>query len=612
MEIKKKKAALWLVIAIVLMLISMVFASSIQNSWGKVTVKDLKWETQPGFALSAYLFVPDGVSTDNKAPAIVTSHGMFNNREMQDANYVELSRRGYVVLAIDMPSHGYSDNVTSIDGVLTGMYEAVKMLASLDYVDKERIGITGHSLGGWSCNAAVGADDAAGTNLISAILFNCAEPTYADENGNYINIYGSRDVGFVGAQYDEFFMVDTDENGNPTAPRDYIKYKNAQSFLYFGTDPTGQDLREQWTVYHETIDGVDAIRVIYNPAITHPWSHFSARSTAATIEFFDETLGAPNPIDSNSQVWQWKEFFNLLGLIGFAIFAVNFAILMVHTPFFSSLRAKEVVAPREFVPSGKLWFWGLLTAGAIFGTVVYLPILNNVNSFTFFKDPWAQSSPWGISLWAAITGVFVILCMIASYYFNGKKNGVDLAASGVKIGIKNLGKTILLALVVVVVSFGCVFFADYFFKTDFRIWVLAVKAFDSSKVLTAAFPYAVLYLIYFIAASVAANSFNYNTLGMKNGKREWVNLAVVALFNAIPPVALLLIQYTNYFTTGYMVWTDPGSMYIVWLIPVAVILPVATIMSRKIYEATNNPYLGGIINGIIVTLIACSNTLTWA
>ncbi|MDD5601029.1 MAG: alpha/beta hydrolase, partial [Actinomycetota bacterium] len=85
----------------------------------------------------------------------------------------------------------------------------------------------------------------------------------------------------------------------------------------------------------------------------------------------------------------------------------------------------------------------------------------------------------------------------------------------------------------------------------------------------------------------------------------------VALFNAIPPVTLLIIQYTHFFTTGYMAWPD-GNMFVVWLFPVAVILPVSTIISRKIYEVTNNPYLGGIINGLIVTLISCANTLTWA
>lgn len=612
MESKKKKARRWLLIAVVLMLISMVFASFIQNSWGKVTVKDLKWETEPGFALSGYLFIPKGVSAENKAPAIVASHGMFNNRQMQDANYVELSRRGYVVFAIDMPSHGYSDNVPAINFVLNGMYEAVKMLASLNYVDAGRIGITGHSLGGWSCNAAVGADTAAGTNLVSAVLLNCADPTYTDQDGKFINIYGSRHVGVVAAQYDEFFMTDTDAQGNTTPPRDYVKYKNAQSFLYFGTDPSGQALREPEKIYHKDMDGKNAIRVIYNPAITHPWSHFSKRSTASTIEFFGETLGTPNPIASASQIWQWKEFFNLLGLIGFAIFVINFAILMVFTPFFSSLRAKEIVAPREFVPGGKPWFWGTLIACAVFGSVVFLPILSKVGSFTFFRNPWPQSSPWGIGCWAAVTGVFAIVCILISYHLNGKRNGVNLKTIGIKIGAKDLGKTLLLAIIVAAVSFGFVFFADYFFKTDFRFWVLAVKAFDSGKVITALFPYSILFLVYYVAASVAGNSFNYNTLGIRNGKGMWVNTFVVALFNALPPLALLVIQYITFFTSGFMAWSDPGSMFIVWLIPVAVFLPAATVISRKIYRVTNNPYLGGIINGVIVTLISCSNTLTWA
>lgn len=55
---------------------------------------------------------------------------MYNNREMQDANFVELSRRGFVVLSMDMFSHGYSENVSRVGTVLTGMYEAVKMLST--------------------------------------------------------------------------------------------------------------------------------------------------------------------------------------------------------------------------------------------------------------------------------------------------------------------------------------------------------------------------------------------------------------------------------------------------------------------------------------------------
>ena len=164
----------------------------------------------------------------------------------------------------------------------------------------------------------------------------------------------------------------------------------------------------------------------------------------------------------------------------------------------------------------------------------------------------------------------------------------------------------LLAVIVVSVSYSCVFFADYFFKTDFRIWFLAIKAFDASKIFISLFPYMPLFLVYYVVQSVAANSFNYNTLG----KKKWVNTAVIAFVNAFPAILLVAIQYINFFVTGHMMWPN-ANMHVLWLIGVMVILAVTTVISRKIYRATNNPYLAGIINAVIVTLMSCSNTLTW-
>ena len=564
--------------------------------------------------MNGLLFVPAGVSAETPVPAIVVSHGMYNNREMQDANFVELSRRGFVVLSMNMLSHGSSENVENIGIVTTGMYEAVKMLTTLNYVNTDKIGITGHSLGGMSSNVAAALDNAAEKQLISAILLNNADATYKDaETGEYINAYGNRDTGIVAAQYDEFFMSDVDENENVTAQRDYLQYKNAQSFLYFGTDPSGKELRQAETMYAQNIEGEEAVRVIYNPAIIHPWSHFSQQSTKAAIEFFDKTLNAPLPLASTNQIWQIKEAFNLLGLIGFAIFVVNFTILMVFTPFFSVLKAEAPVQPRPFTGNGKAWFWGSISLAALFGTVVYLPILQGVKAFTTFADPVGQSSPWGVSCWAAACGLFAILMITIILHRNGKKDGINLVERGVKMPISKLAKTVLLAVIVVAVSYAFVFFADYFFKADFRIWVLAVKAFDSSKLFIALFPYMVFFLIYYIANSVAVNSFNYNTLGIKEGKGAWVNTAVLALFNSLPAIILVALQYSRFFSTGFLLFkNNMNNMFIVWLFPIIVILAAAAVISRKIYRATNNPYLPGIINGVIITLIACSNTLTWA
>lgn len=605
----KKRIALFTSIA--LMLISMIGASVIQTSGGKVTVKDLRWETTSGYLMSGLLFVPEGVSPENKAPAIVTSHGMFNNREMQDANFVELSRRGYVVLSMDMFSHGNSESVPHIGVLTTGMYEAVKKLASLSYVDKDRIGITGHSLGGMSSNTAITLDNEAPERLIAAVLLNSADAIYQDDSGQFTNVYGDRDVGIIAVKYEEFFMRDVDQDGNPTSPTQYVHFNNAQSFLHFGKDPSGLEKRNPNTIYRENIDGREAIRVIYNPSITHPWSHFSKRSTTATIKFFDAAFGSPTSIPANNQVWQVKEFFNLVGLIGFAMFIVSFTKFMLETQYFNSLLTSERVAPIKLSSSGKAWFWGLQVASVAFGTVLYVPLLTNVKSFTMAKETWPQSQTWGIGLWAFWCGLFAIFLMILYYFLSGKKNGMNLQERGVKITLSKLWKTVVLAITVVCVSYTWVFIADYFFKTDFRIWVLAVKAFGADKILIALFPYLILYSVFFIANSVAVNSFNFNDLGMKNGQREWVNTTILAITNTLPAAILLLLQYTYFFTTGDLLFPD-ANMQIIWLFPFLVVLPVTAIIARKIYRVTNNPYLPGIINGIIVTIMSCTNTLTWS
>lgn len=171
----KKSAGFWLCISLIICLISCIGASMIQTNFGKVTVKDLRFETESGHQMSALLLKPDTATAENPAPAIICSHGWYNNREMQDLNYVEYARRGYVVLSIDMYGHGNSDNLPAGDwwkpeNNANGMYDAVKMMATLPYVDKEKIGVTGHSNGALASRTAVLLDNEAEKPLIEAAL----------------------------------------------------------------------------------------------------------------------------------------------------------------------------------------------------------------------------------------------------------------------------------------------------------------------------------------------------------------------------------------------------------------------------------------------------------
>lgn len=606
-----KRNGFWLALALIFALISGIGASLVQTAGGNVKVDDLKWETASGRTLNALLFTPANATAESPAPGIVVSHGWWNNREMQTPNYVELARRGYVVMSIDMYGHGNSDPLP-VDEIAvggTGMYDAVLLLADLPYVDRDAIGVTGHSNGARAANFSVPLDDASGDPLISSILLVDNDPLYVDGDGIYTNVYGSRDVGLIQAQYDEFFFRSYDENGvQLTAPRDYLGTPNAQSFLNFGADPADlTEEREGSTIYTENIDGTEAVRVIYSLPQTHPWSTTSSTAVGHLVDYFEETLPAPAPLDAGNQLWQLKEFFTALGLVGFGIMLVAIPRALLTTSAFRRL----AVAPAEIAPLAgrvpKIWFWAGLAVSVVISAWSYVLVSQTpeVLGITFNAVPSfvPTGSVFFIGVWAAINGLAAAIIMIGAYFAFGRKSGMSLRGSGVLPGWKNFFHGIGLALTTVFLMYAVVFLVDYLFKTDFRLWVIGVKWFTPDK-----FGYALvvlpLFLLYFVANSIAINAFNRVTVA----GREWVNTAILALANSLGPIILVVAQYTTFAVTGNLI-PGFGGIFSIWLFPVILILAVAAIVSRKLYRATGNPYIAGFLNATVVVLISVSNTL---
>lgn len=605
----KKSARFWVAIALVLCLISSVGASIAQTDGGFIEYHDVTMVTDSGHELDALLLIPETATPENPAPAIVTSHGWYNNREMQDLNYVEYARRGYVVIAISMYGHGDSEVLENgtwwnDENNGNGMYDAVKYLSRLPMVDASRIGVTGHSNGGLACRESMLQDE---EGLIAAALIVSNDSVYYDDDGNFANPFGSRDVGVVACQYDEFFHRVKLDDGSKSAPRDYIDQVTAQSFLHYGQDPAGLDARAPYTYYEENVDGEDAIRVIFNPPITHPWAHFSKHVVSISVDFFDRALGAPVKLDNDNQIWQWKAVFNTIGLIGFFMFAIYAAIALTETSYFAELKANEEVKPLPApTGKGKAWYWGGFVVSAIFAIIAYLLLYTWCNAHR--PAFWNQAPTWYIGMWTFACGLFTIVVLCLSYNFNAK---VDLVERGIKMPIKKLGKSILLAITVVAASFALVFISDYLFKTDYRLWCFAtIRAFAPMHYGVIA-KYLIFWIVYYVALSVATNGFNYVKLGKKECGCS--SLLVQMFFVFIGPEIMIAVQYLTFYNSGFM-WTEAtglgGSIIGIWLYPIVFILPLATFVCRKIYDKTKNPYIGGIIMGLIACIMSVTNTLT--
>ncbi|GHV25365.1 hypothetical protein FACS189498_3520 [Spirochaetia bacterium] len=614
MEKEKTNAAKWLGFAVLFMLISMIGASLVQTSGGEIKIKDLRFEAANGRYISALLLIPPNATAGNPAPAVVASHGMHNSKEAQDISWVELSRRGYVVLAYDMINHGWSQNepVNAFTDT-NGMYEAVQMLTKLDYVDSGRIGITGHSMGGMSIDATIRKDNEAGERLVSAAFFVAgpadytSQPWFVPSNGVYEDIYGDRDVGLLGNQYDEFFWRSKRADGSSAAARDFIETLDAQSILYHGVNAAeaGLEYRKANTIYHDNVNGKDSIRVIYTPPLTHRLAHFTTLASSRMTEFFEEALGAPNPIAAGKQIWPLKQFFNMIGLISFFVFMVNVTLVLLKTNFFSSLRSPKPVQPLPVAKGGEKIFFGTLAFSALVSVIFYLPIVGAVmkmpaNNFII------KVMPFAIGCWAAFNGIVAIIVMAVVNKVYIKKSGISIAERGLTLTGGQLFKTLLLGVVVVSLTYFTVFFADYFFKTDFRVFIFDIKTFPPAELLYV-IPTFILMLIYYVPMSVSVNCFNYNTIG-----KGWINTALLALSNMIGLFIMRVIQYIVFYSSGAPAFPNSGvnnPMYVLWLFPTTVILIIATVVSRKIYRESRNPYIAGFVNAAIVSIITVTNCM---
>ncbi len=145
-----------------------------------------------GYTINALLTIPKGETPQGGWPAIVFIHGyipptLYQTQERY-VDYIDyLSRNGFVVLKIDLRGHGDSEGEAS-GAYYSGDYivdtlNAYSALQSADFINKNRIGLWGHSMAG----NVVLRSLAAQKNVPAAAIWAGAVYTYSDLQEYRIN-----------------------------------------------------------------------------------------------------------------------------------------------------------------------------------------------------------------------------------------------------------------------------------------------------------------------------------------------------------------------------------------------------------------------------------------
>ena len=376
---KNQKAWNIFIIALVLMLGGSLLGSWINTGAGAATVTELKINETNGYVLSAYLYTPKTASAENPAPGILAIHGLNNQKNYMSNTALELARRGYVVLSVDMSGHGFSNGANGENNY--GGLDALKYLLSLGVVDKENIGLVGMSQGGFGPVTAAANAMPDSYNSIFYMESECTPPGSPDISP-CVNL---KNVAFNIGKVTELAGMVLIGKGTDAPVSPVIQP------VFGTTDPIVEG-----KIYGSIEDGT--ARILYQPWEDHAGSTDAPAAIGNTIDWMSKTLKGGSGLPSSNQIWGWKLFATSAALLGAFLFIFAMGSLLLKTTYF-----KPIVDP---VPEykglkGINWWIGALITTAV-GPLLYVWVFQGM----FFSN-WLPAINFGrrttpIFIWSGL------------------------------------------------------------------------------------------------------------------------------------------------------------------------------------------------------------------
>ena len=267
----------------------------------------IAWYKSEGLKIYGLLTVPFGEMPTSGWPVIVFNHGyippeIYKTTERYIAYVDSLARHGYIVYKIDYRGHDRSEGEATgaygNPGYTTDVLNAVSALKEFPQVDAQRIGMWGHSMGGFlTLRAMVISPD-----IKAGVIWSGVVGSYPDmiccwhhpamggptptPNANFRsgwrtqwqNLYGSP------AENPDFWMG--------ISANSYLNELSGPLQLHAGTGDTEVPIKFSQDLYQEVMAAGKTAEYYEYPGDDHNLSDYFNLAMQRTIEFFDQYLKA--------------------------------------------------------------------------------------------------------------------------------------------------------------------------------------------------------------------------------------------------------------------------------------------------------------------------------
>ena len=599
-------------ICLTLIFISSFLASIVQTSFGNVKIELQSLSTDDGQTLVYDLYKPKEASIDNKVPFVIVVPGFQRSKEALSNIAIELSRRGLAIALIDPYAQGMSSSSVSRLAATTqgyGMFALVDYAyeGNFSFVDINKIGSTGHSMGG---NAAIrGADffgkEAMRSNskskldsvFISGYVLTLRDSILRDSRSNMGVSYALYDEGAFRNELEGW-----DAANMEIAPE---SLRVINSVLDENNKVQKVDLGNY---YGDKKNGT--LRVIFNEKLLHPFQPYNKEATANQINYFDKVFGFPNKVDASNQIWQFKELLTLINMIVSLVMLIPLTKMFLTIGFFKKI-VKPIPQPLpEQSHKGKIIFWFIFFISATIACLSFIPMVDIAK--VLFSAAANREMTWffpqrmnnSVMLWAAFNGIIGLFIFFLSYMLFGKYHGVKKESWGLNITFTELGKSFLLGILVFCTYYSILFFNYYLFHVDYRFWFMGVRVFQPEMILVLMM-YFPLFFLFFFSNSLRVNG----SMRIKN-QSEWKSRLIAGFANSLGLMMIIVIQYVTYARTGTVFWTTNWlSVNLLFgIVPMMFILPY---FNRIFFQMTGRVFVGPVITCLIFIMILSTNTVIY-
>ena len=564
-----RRRYLVLVLGIILIFSGTILAASVQSGWGSITVTEVDFQAADGSRIHSTLQKPNYATIADPLPGVVVIHGSLQNKEWVMAFGIELARRGFVVLTIDVNGHGNSEVGTGSGTA------ALEYITSLDYVDNTQIGLIGHSLGG---GIAWDAIDESSVYVRALVLVGSGFWSSADYIPNTLIATGSFDSL---SSYPHNLTL-LEPYFNTTGIVEGVTYGD------FASNTARKAIFPPTNHLFETID----------PVIVSESVEWMKNSLKGGIE--DEHW-----IPSTNLVYSLWLFGGLLGLIGALLTIFPLIAILLSISVFNDLKgdpSDQPVKSKSIITRGTIY--GLI------GPITFFPMLL-VGTILQYMIPFPQYNGLPVISWMLGSGLIAFIILIPILYTHIQRREPIPNALRRMFGMNNksgiLGwlKTLVLTLMIFVWLYCLTLLVDVGLVLDLRSFLPGLH--DLTLAQSGLVPlYFVVFLFYFVIEGAW-----FTGVMLPEGSGSWMRTQLSwtvkgVVVKTLPYLILILFEFVGGLLAGAPV--VPGIIGYSWLFFYAFTpwFAVCTVITMYGYRVTGNRWLAAMVNAMLCAWLLAS------